>query len=74
MARAGSTVLAPSPVYPDRSPFTSSVGRAQIRSSAPKPFSPARAGAPTSRRSSSSSKGSPPIISRSSGDISRTSS
>ena len=33
IAVAGSTVLAPSPVKPDSSPFTSNVGRAQTRSS-----------------------------------------
>ena len=51
MASAGRTVLEPSPVKPEESPFTSRVGRAPTRSKGVKPCSPAhRAGAPEACR------------------------
>ena len=57
-ALAGMTVFAPAPVNPPGIPWTSSVGRAQVRSSTLYPFSPTSWREPTSAmRYCSSSKG-----------------
>ena len=67
-ARAGITVLAPSPVKPPRMPCTSSVGRAQTRSNTGMPGSPTSSRAPISfSMYSFSSKGSRAQASRSLG-------
>ena len=71
-AKLGSTVLLPSPVYPLHMPFTSHVGRDQMRSSVERPFSPYATGEPVSAMKPCSSNGIAAYASRSSGVSSRT--